>query len=66
MQANFRFTPYEGQEGDEQIGLYYVPIDAPSDEIGPDRPGTGMVLVSTPLKVRFTSVYGRPPVFTPA
>lgn len=65
MNANYRFTAYEGQEGDEQIGLYYVPAHATDDEIGPHRPGTGMVLFASLDCVRFTSVYGQPPVFTP-
>lgn len=64
MSANYRFTAYEGQEGDEWIGLYYVPIDATDNEIGPHRPGTGMILFATPDRVRFTSVYGERPIFS--
>ena len=65
MNANYRFTAYEGQEGDDQIGLYYVPVDAADNEIGPHRPGTGMILFEMPDKIRFTSVYGERPIFMP-
>lgn len=64
MQANYRFTAYEGQEGDSKVGMYYVPITYVGDEIGPHRPGTGMVLASK-TGSELTSVYGYMPTFNP-
>ena len=65
MSAKFKFIAYEGQEGDEQIGMSYVPAGAADDEIGPHRPGTGMILFESVDRVRFTCVYGALPAFTP-
>lgn len=41
MSANFKFIAYEGQEGDEQIGMSYVPAGAVDDEIGAAPPRYG-------------------------
>lgn len=65
MKSNYKFIAYEGQEGDEQIGMSYVPAGAACEEIGPHRPGTGMILFESVDRVRFTSVYGEPPAFMP-
>lgn len=64
MSQAFVFEPYEGQEGDRQIGLRYAPRTSADGSVGPNRPGTGFALYDLDTAVLTpTLVFGTRPQF---
>lgn len=64
MSQAFIFEPYEGQEGDRQIGLRYAPWSSHDGAVGPHRPGTGFALYDLDSDVLTpTLVFGERPRF---
>lgn len=67
MTANYRFYAFEGQEGDEWIGLYFVPTTQSDNQIGPHRNGSGVILVAPCMtESNIETSYGRFPEFNQA